>query len=76
MMHHLIFIQIVKAGVSCWLLKYEHYYINGEGEIVESIIYSVGLKVEVEIVHTGWILFGNDVDTDISQKDDDSVSKK
>ena len=37
---------------------------------------SVGLKVTVEITHPEWILFGDKVGTDISQKDDGNVGDK
>ena len=72
-MYHLVYDQMVEAGVARWLLPSEHYYVNEEGEKVESEKDSVGLKVEVEITHPEWILFGDEVGTDISQKDDGNV---
>ena len=64
---------MVNAGVARWLPQSEQYYVSNEGEKVESALDSVGLKVEVEISHPEWILFGDEVGTDISQKDDGNV---
>ena len=72
-MYHLVYTQMVNAGVARWLPDSEQYYVNDEGEKVESALDSVGLKVEVEITHPEWILFGDEVGTDISQKDDGNV---
>ena len=72
-MHYLVYTQMVNAGVARWLPISEHYYVNDEGEKVESVGDSIGLKVEVEITHPEWILFGDKVGTDISQKDDGNV---
>ena len=50
-MYHLVYTQMVSAGVARWLPSSEHYYVNDEGEKVESEGDSVGLKVTVEITH-------------------------
>ena len=46
---------------------------NGDGEIVKSRDEAVGLKVTVEITHPQWIIFGDEVGTDLSQKEDGHV---
>ena len=64
---------MVHARVARWLSPLEYYYVNNDGDRVKSEKYSVGLKIKVEINHPEWILFGDEVGTDISMKDDGSV---
>lgn len=45
---------------------------NENGETVDSSA-GVGLKVKVQIIHPEWLLFGDEVGTDMSQKNDGSV---
>ena len=75
-MYELVYTQMVNAGVARWLPSSERYYVNDEGDKLESEGDSVGLKVTVEITHPEWILFGDEVGTDISQKDDGNVGKQ
>ena len=66
---------MANAGVARWLPSSKHYYVNDEGEKVESEG-DVGLKVTVEITHPEWILFGDEVGVDISQKDDGNIGEQ
>jgi len=51
----------------------EQYWINDDGERVDSAESGVGMKIKVEITHPQWLLFGDKVGTDIIQKDDGHV---
>jgi len=51
----------------------EHYWVDINGETIENESDAYGLKVEIEITHPEWIIFGNEVGTGISQKDDGHV---
>ena len=50
----------------------EQYWVNENGETV-NCSEGVGLKVKVQITHPEWLIFGDEVGTDISQKNDGSV---
>ena len=67
-MYDLVYEQMVKAGVAKYLLLEDYYYVNDQGEKVESESESVGALVKIEVTHPQWILFGDEVGTDISQK--------
>ena len=73
-MYDLVYDQMVTAGVACQLSPSEFYYVNGEGETVDKQIASVGLKVKIEITHPEWIIFGDEVGTDLNMKDDGNVA--
>ena len=72
-MYDLVYAQMVKDGVSHQLHPSEYYYVNAEGEKVECETSGVGLQVKIEIKNPQWILFGDEVGTDISMKDDGHV---
>ena len=72
-MYNLVYEQMVKAGVAKYLLPEDYYYVNDQGEKVESESESVGALVKIEVTHPQWILFGDEVGTDISQKNDGNV---
>ena len=72
-MYDLVYEQMVKDGVAKFLLPEDYYYVNDQGEKVESESESVGALFKIEVTHPQWILFGDEVGTDISQKDDGNV---
>ena len=72
-MYALVYEQMINSGVARRLPESEHYWTNENGERVESENDAVGMKIEVEITYPEWILFGDEVGTDISQKDDGHV---
>ena len=72
-MYDLVYDQMVKSGVARQLSPSECYYVNCEGERVDKQKESVGLKVNIEITHPEWIIFGDEVGTDINMKDDGNV---
>ena len=72
-MYDLVYDQMVKAGVARTLFPSEFYYVNEKGEKVGKKIESVGLQVKIEVTHPEWILFGDEVGTDINMKDDGHV---
>lgn len=67
-MYNLIYEQMVRAGVAKNLAAEDYYYVNNKGEKVGSKEESVGLQVKTEVTHPEWILFGDEVGTDISKK--------
>ena len=71
-MYDLCYEQMVDAGIAVKLPESEQYYVNEDGEEVESDD-MVGHKVKVKITHPEWLLFGDEVGSDISQKDDGNV---
>jgi len=71
-MYDLVYNQMVAAGVARRLSPAEHYWGIKWGKI-ENESEACGLKVEIEITHPGWIIFGNEVGTELSQKDEGHV---
>ena len=63
---------MIAAGVAVPLSEDEQYWVNENGETVNCST-GVGLKVKVQITHPEWLIFGDEVGTDISQKNDGSV---
>ena len=72
-MYNLVYEQMIASGLACRLPESEQYFVNKDGEVVESENEAFGKKVIVEITHPKWILFGDEVGTDISMKDDGHV---
>ena len=72
-MYDLVYEQMVDAGVARRLPESEQYWVGEDGEKVESEVDAVGMKVKIEITHPQWILFGDEVGTDLSQKEDGHV---
>ena len=68
-MYDLVYDQMVSAGLARMLPESEHYWIDENGEKVQSESDAVGMKVKIEITHPEFILFGDEVGTDISQKE-------
>ena len=68
-MYDLVYDQMVAAGVARRLSPAEHYWVDKNGETIESESDACGLKVEIEITHPEWIIFGDEVGTELSQKD-------
>ena len=72
-MYDLVYNHMVKSGVAKYLPPKEYYYVNNDGEKVESEEELVGMLVKVETTHPDWILFRDEVGTDTSQKNDGNV---
>ena len=72
--YDLMYDQMLTAGVARRLSPADHYWVDKNGETIESESDACGLKVEIEITHPEWIIFGDEVGTDISQKDDGHVA--
>ena len=72
-MYNLVYEQMVRSGVAEHLAPDEYYYVNKVGEKVDSKEESVGLQVKINVTHPEWILFGDEVGTEISQKNDGNV---
>ena len=67
--YDLVYEQMIAAGIAVALPPPEQYWINDDGERIDSAESGVGMKIKVEITHPQWLLFGEKVSTDISQKD-------
>jgi len=67
LMYNLVYEKMVRSGVAKQLEPHKHYYVNDKGEIV-SKEESVGLQVKIDVIHPEYILFGDEVGTEISQK--------
>ena len=61
---------MIESGIAKPLSPDQYYYVDYNGEKVEKELESVGALVKVEVTYPGWIFFGDEVDTDISQKND------
>ena len=72
-MYDLVYGQMVNARVAKYLLPDYYYYVNDKGQKVDSESESVGALVKIEITHPQWILFGDKVGNNISQKNDGHV---
>jgi hypothetical protein len=65
-MYSLVYKQMVDAGVTRNLPVKEFSWTNDSSEPVEMEVEASGCKVEVNIEHLEWILFGDEVGTDIN----------
>ena len=63
----------VDAGVANRLPEEQHYWVDKNGERVASEAESAGCKVTIEITHPEWILFGDEVGSDVCQDDDGQI---
>ena len=72
-MYNLVYEQMINAGIARRLSESEEYWIDENGEKVSSEDNAVGMKVKIEITHPEWLLFGDEVGTNISQQDDGHV---
>ena len=72
-MYELVYAQMVKVGVVDPLAPEDYYYINEEGETVDDEDESVGMQIKMKVTHLDWILVGDEVGTDTSQKNDGHV---
>jgi hypothetical protein len=69
-MYSLVYKQMVDAGVARNLPVEESFWTNDSSEPVKTEAEASGCKVDVNIEHPDeWILFGDEVGTDINQKD-------
>jgi len=72
-MYNLVYEQMVNAGIAVWLVEEDLYWVNKNGEEVQSNENAVRLKVKNYINNPEWLLFGGEVGTDTSQKNDGNV---
>ena len=72
-MYDLIFEQTISAGVARALDPSDYYWVDAMGDRPDIMDKSVGMQVKVEMTHPNWILVGDEVGIDISQKDDRRV---
>jgi hypothetical protein len=72
-MYSLVYKQMVDAGVARNLPVEESFRTNDSVEPVEMEAEASGCKVDINIEHPEWILFGDEVGTDINQKDDGHI---
>jgi len=63
----------VDAGVAVRLPEDEHYWVNEEGERVETEAESAGCKVTVDLIHPEYVIFGDEVGTDVCQEEDGHI---
>jgi hypothetical protein len=68
-----VYEQMVDASVARNLPVGEAFWTNDSGKAVETEGDASGCKVEVDIEHLEWILSGDEVGTDINQKDDGHI---
>ena len=66
-MYNLVCEQMIDAGLARRLSEEEQYWVDENGEQVECEKDSVGKKVNIEITHPEWIIFGDEIGTNISQ---------
>ena len=72
-MYELVYDQMVSACLAPVLPESEQYWIDKNGEKVHSESDAIGMKVKIKITHPKWILFGDEVGTDISEYEDGHV---
>ena len=72
-MYEMIYDQSVYAGVAIRLPEHEHYWVNDNGERVETEAESAGCKVTVELIHPEMVIFGDEVGTDVCQEEDGHI---
>jgi len=63
----------VEAGVARSLPEEDQYWVNANGERVESQEEAYGLKVTVDVLHPERILFGDEVGSDVCQEGDGHI---
>ena len=73
-MYNLIYAHMVDAGLARSLSIEEQFWVNHCGDRVETEEEAFGSKIDVDITHPEWILFGDEVGTDINQKDDGQMA--
>ncbi len=73
-MYNLVYDQMVDAGLAKKLSPEDQYWTDDHGSRVETEAEAFGSKIEVEITHPEWILFGDEVGTDINQKEDGQIA--
>jgi hypothetical protein len=66
--------QMVDAGVARNLPIDEQFWTYNLREIVQTEVEVLGCKIDIDIEHPEWILFGDEVGTDISQKNDGQIA--
>jgi hypothetical protein len=74
LMYSLVYVQMVEAGLAKNLSVEEQSWVNHYGDRVETGEEAFGSKIEVDITHPEWILFGDQVGTDINQKEDGQIA--
>ncbi|CAJ1966096.1 unnamed protein product [Cylindrotheca closterium] len=69
-MYTLVYEQMVKAGIAEQLPESEHYWVDKEGQIVDSEDKAAGHKCTIRLTHPEYLLFGDEVGTDTAQDQD------
>jgi hypothetical protein len=73
-MYSLVCVQMVDAGVARNLPINEQFWTNNLGETLQMEAEASGCKIDINIDHPEWILFGDEVGTYINQKDDGQIA--
>jgi hypothetical protein len=73
-MYSLVYEQMVDAGVARNLPIDEQFWTNNLGEIVQTEAEASAFKIDINNEHPEWILFEDEVGTDINQKDDGQIA--
>jgi hypothetical protein len=73
-MYNLIYAQMGDAGLARSLSIEEQFWVNCCGDRVETEEEAFVSKIYIDITHPEWILFGDEVGTDINQKGDGQIT--
>lgn len=72
-MYDLVYEQMVKAKIAVTLPEAEHYWVDADGNIVDSEDKAAGHKCTIDLIHPEWLLFGDEVGTDMAQDEDGHI---
>jgi hypothetical protein len=71
-MYDAVYKSMIEAKVTVWLP--EPVWFNFNGDIVENEADSIGLKLDIHIIHPEWIVFVNKTGVNTNQKDDGKLA--
>jgi hypothetical protein len=72
-MYNLVYKQMVAAGVAMLLPGSAQYYMGADGDVGLTKEAAYGMKIDIDVNYPQWIMFGDEVGTDICQKDDGQI---
>ena len=72
-MYELLYEQMVEAKIAVHLPEEDHYWVDKKGNIVDSEDKAAGHKCTIKLIHPEWLLFGDEVGTDIAQDEDGHI---
>jgi hypothetical protein len=72
-MYDLVYEQMVDAGVAQHLPPEEQYWVDEEGNKVDSGDKAAGHKCTIKLIHPDWCIYGDEVGTDTAQDDDEHI---